>query len=141
MINTERDIPVENPYWVGTIEVRAKVDGQTYYLGNVNLTPLSRGSWSPVSVGVSSTALQVLAGEASAQIELVVNTSVCQESILIDKLHWAGTITLGARYLGDENTEGGCSISVRAATGPGSVPWWTALGLLIGLRRAMRRHP
>lgn len=130
---------VENPYWVGTIEVRAKVNGQTHYLGNVNLTPLSRGSWSPVSVGVSSTALQALDGEASGQIELVVNTSVCQESILIDHLHWAGTITLGERYIGEKQVEG-CSVSGEIGSTRRSGLWWLVAGVLLGMSRVVRRR-
>ncbi len=130
---------VENPYWVGSIEVRAKVDAQTYSIGTVDLTPLARGSWSPVSVGVPSTVLQALSGEAAAQIELVINTSVCQESILVDNLHWAGNITLGERYLGEKQTEG-CSVVGGVGSAPRSGLWLLFGGALAGFGFAMRRR-
>lgn len=131
---------VENPYWIGSVDVQVKRGYQVTNLGNINLTPLPRGQWTTKSLPLTSGMIQQLSSPGMIQLQLVVNTSVCQNSVLVDHLRWGGAITLGERYVAEPvDKVRGCSVSSPGG-GENNFAWWWLVGAVVPvLRRATHR--
>lgn len=131
---------VDNPWWVGTLQLQLVINGQVHSLNTESLTELARGEWTTLNFPLSSTIRSALLQEGTVQAKLIANTSVCSTSLLIDNLRMTGTITLGVKEEQGSSSNQGCTI----ASGPGTAngPWRGMLlsllagaGLLVGRRR------
>jgi parallel beta-helix repeat protein len=86
-----------NPFWVGSAQVWVTVPGpgiHSAYLGQVDLTPLPRGTWSTLRFTVPRNVREVLLGDfADAQIEIALNNQSALAPFLLDNLRFMGTLT------------------------------------------------